>query len=93
MVKNFRYEQPGAIALSGVPETPEAVDWLHQQGIRAVLSLHPVPQAAQERMREIGMAWHPFLLSDFAAGVPADMDAALEHVRRHAGEEPAVLIH
>jgi hypothetical protein len=93
MVKNFRYEQAGAVALSGVPETPEAVDWLHEQGIRTVVSLHPVSAEVQARLEEKGIAWRPFLIPDFAAGVPPGLRKLLQFVRTRAVEEPAALIH
>ena len=56
MIKNFRFEEEG-IALSGVPETPEAVDWLEEQGVRAVVSLHPVTPEVEARLAERGIAW------------------------------------
>lgn len=93
MIKNFRFEEEGRVALSGVPETPEAVDWLHDQGIRAVVSLHPVSQEVQARMAERGIEWHPFLISDFASGLPPGMDQSLEFIQRRAELDPAVLIH
>jgi protein-tyrosine phosphatase len=49
MVKNFRFEQP-EIALSGFPQSAAEVDWLHDQGISSVVSLHPVPEEAQQRI-------------------------------------------
>jgi hypothetical protein len=93
MVKNFRYEEEGAVALSGVPETPEAVDWLYEQGIRTVISLHPVPPEVEARMRERGIEWHPFLISDFSRDVPPGLSEVLEFTRARAGTEPAALIH
>lgn len=93
MVKNFRYEEEGAIALSGYPESAAAVDWLHEQGIRAVVSLHPVPDEAQARMAKLGIRWHPFVLSDFAAGLPGSLEETLAFVREAAESDPAVLIH
>ncbi len=93
MVKNFRYEEEGAIALSGVPDSPEAVDWLHDQGIRAVLSLHPVSPDAQARMKERGIEWRSFPITDFAQGVPHGLSEALEFVDHHARQAPAALIH
>ena len=93
MTKNFRYEQEGAIALSGVPENAAAVDWLYEQGIRAVVSLHQVPEEAQVRMAERGMQWHPYLLSDYASGLPGSLEETLEFVRQHAENDPAALIH
>ena len=93
MVKNFRYEQAGRIALSGAPESAEAVDWLHARGIRAVLSLHPVCAEVRARMLELGMAWRPLIITDFAAGVPADTLEALRFAADRAAHSPAVLIH
>lgn len=93
MVKNFRYEEEGRVALSGVPETPEAVDWLHEQGVRTIVSLHPVSETVQERMAARGIAWKPFLISDFAQPMPGSLRAFFESIQSRADEDPAVLIH
>jgi hypothetical protein len=93
MVKNFRYEQPGTVALSGVPDTADAVDWLYEQGIRTVVSLHPVPESVRARMAERGMAWEPFLISDFAQPMPGSLRALFTRMQVRAASEPAVLIH
>ena len=93
MVKNFRFEQEGALALSGVPETPDAVDWLHAQGIRTVVSLHPVSADVERRMAERGIVWLPYLIQDFAQGVPAGFPALCERISARIAEDPAVLIH
>ena len=93
MVKNFRFVEPGAVALSGAPETPEAVDWLAEQGIRTVLSLHPVPPEVQKRMRDRGIEWRPILVTDFAAGAPPEFAATLGFAAGRAQQDPSVLIH
>jgi hypothetical protein len=93
MVKNFRFEEENAIALSGVPETPEAVDWLCEQGVRSVVSLHPVSPEVEARLRERGVAWRPYLINDFAQGVPPGLRETLDWIAQRAGEDPAVLIH
>lgn len=93
MVRNFRFVEPGRIALSGLPETAGDVDWLREQGIRSIVSLHPVPSAARARMQETGIVWRPFLIADFAEGTPAKFLDALEFVRRSAEADPAVLVH
>jgi hypothetical protein len=92
MVKNFRFEEP-TIALSGVPATPEAVDWLHEQGIRTVVSLHPVGPEIAGRLAERGIAWRPFLLTGFTDTVPAGLVETLDFIRARAAADPAVLIH
>jgi len=92
MVNNFRFEEPG-IALSAFPETAAAVDWLYDQGIRTVVSLHPVPAAAAERLRQRSIRWEPALVTDWSEGVPGSLAGVLETADRLAEEDPAVLIH
>lgn len=93
MVKNFRYEEPGQFALSAVPETAEAIDWLYEQGIRTIVSLHPVPEAVQARMAECGIVWKPFVISDFSEGVPTGIRELFAEVEQRNAAEPATLIH
>jgi hypothetical protein len=92
MVRNFRFEEPG-VALSGVPETPEAVDWLYDQGIRSVISLHPVLPEVEERLKERGIPWMHYPIEDFARGVPPGLRLILRRIHRAAQADPAVLIH
>jgi protein tyrosine phosphatase (PTP) superfamily phosphohydrolase (DUF442 family) len=90
MVRNFRYVEDGRIALAGFPETAAAVDWLHEQGIRIVVSAHPVPAEAAARLAELGMEWRPFLIEDLSQGVPAGLVPLAQGI--NAAAEP-VLIH
>jgi atypical dual specificity phosphatase len=92
MVKNFRFEEEGRIALSAFPATPEEVDWLQEQGVRTVVSLHPVPEEVQARLRERGIDWRPFLITDWSDGTPEGLDAVLDAVEQRSAEDP-VLIH
>ena len=93
MVRNFRYVEEGTVALAGVPETPEAVDWLHEQGIRGIVSLHPVSPEVQRRMEERGIAWLPFPVTTFAEGVGETVPEMLGFARRHLETAPALLFH
>jgi protein tyrosine phosphatase (PTP) superfamily phosphohydrolase (DUF442 family) len=93
MVKNFRFEEEGKIARSGAPQTAAEVDWLKEQGIRAVVSLHPVPEEASARMAEVGIEWRPILTSDFRQGAPAGFVEALDFIGERAEKDPSVLIH
>src|SRR4051794_40446473 len=92
MVKNFHFEEPGRIARSGYPESAEEIDWLFAQGIRTVVSLHPVPPQASARMEELGIRWLPFLLEDWSRGVPEGLGTVLQAVSEAADQAP-VLIH
>lgn len=93
MVKNFRFEEEGRIARSGAPQTAAEVDWLKEQGIRAVVSLHSVPEEASARMAEVGIEWRPILTSSFSQGAPEGFVDALDFIAERAEKEPAVLIH
>jgi protein-tyrosine phosphatase len=79
MVKNFRFEEEGVLALSGVPESPEAVDWLHDE--------------VQRRMDELSIEWTPLYVEDFTRGVPADFADTLEFIHRRSREGRSVLLH
>lgn len=92
MIHNFRFEEPGRIARSGFPESAEAVDWLYDQGIRTIVSLHPVPEAARTRMEDRGIRWLPFILEDWSQGVPDGLEGVLHAVREESEAAP-VLIH
>ncbi len=93
MVKNFRFEEEGKVARSGAPQSAAEVDWLKEQGIRAVVSLHPVPEEASRRMAEVGIEWRPILTSDFSRGAPAGFVEALDFIGERVASDPAVLIH
>jgi atypical dual specificity phosphatase len=92
MVKNFHFEEPGKIARSGYPESAEEIDWLHAQGIRTIVSLHPLPDAARARMDELEIRWLPYLLEDWSHEVPEGLGTALKAVAEAAQRDP-VLIH
>jgi protein-tyrosine phosphatase len=92
MVKNFRFEEPGRIARSGFPQSAAQIDWLYEQGIRTIVSLHPVPAEAQKRMAELGVRWLPFLLEDWSRDVPEGLGGVLHAVSEEAEKAP-VLIH
>jgi hypothetical protein len=62
---NFRWLEESRIAGSGLPETADQVDALHEAGIRAVVSFHPLPEVARERLRERGVEHLPFPIGGF----------------------------
>jgi hypothetical protein len=92
MVKNFRFVEPG-LALSAAPASAEEIDWLNGQGVRLIVSLHPVPDVVVKRMRELGIEWRPLLMTDFVNGPPPGFRETLDEVRQKSSEEPAALIH
>lgn len=93
MVKNFRVVQENAVALSGFPASAEEVDWLAAQGVKAVLSLHPIPEESRERLRERGIEWRPMLIDDFTCDFWDRLPGTLEWVRARSEQDPLTLIH
>jgi len=91
MVKNFRFVEPGEMALSGAPETPEQARWLREQGVRAVVSLHPVDEEVAAALREQGIAHLPYPVRDFSDPLPAELVDLAAFVAAH--RETGVLIH
>lgn len=92
MVKNYHIEPATGLARSGAPQSPQEVDWLYEQGIRTVVSVHPVSEEVQARMMERGIEWKPFLVTDFAEGAPQGLAGLLAEIgERSPGE--SVLIH
>jgi hypothetical protein len=92
MVKNFRLVEPG-LALSAAPASAEEIDWLNSQGVRLIVSLHPVPDVVVKRIRELGIEWRPLLMEDFVGGPPSGFRETLDEVRKRTTEEPVALIH
>jgi len=72
---NFRWLEEGRIAGSGLPERPEQVDWLDDQGVRVVVSFHALPEAAAGRMRERGIEHLSFPIRDFTTPIATALNA------------------
>lgn len=92
MVRNFRVVAPG-VALSGAPASVAEVDWLQQQGVRTVVSLHPVPAEVSARLSELGIRRIDLEMEDWVKGPPSGFLGALDEARARATREPLVLIH
>jgi hypothetical protein len=91
VVRNFRYQDSPGVALSGAPQTAAEVDWLREQGIGAVCSLHPVPMEVAEALRDRGMAHLEFPVRDFSEPLPGDLQILARFVAENSGS--GVLIH
>lgn len=94
---NFRWLQEGRIAGSGLPEEPEQIDALYAAGVRALVSFHPLPEPARERLRERGMEHLAFPVTGFttALGMPLSTFFKFVDSRAYPAEGPArpVLFH
>ena len=91
MVKNFRFVEPGQIALSGIPDAPEDAAWLREQGLGAIVSLHPVSDEVAAAFREQGMAHLPYPVRDFSEPLPGELADLAAFIAAH--RDGGVLIH
>ena len=94
---NFRWLEEGRIAGSGLPERPEHVDWLHDAGVQAVVSLHPLPEVARARLRERDIEHLSFPITGFLTPLPAPLATFFQFVDAcaypAAGPPRPVLLH
>jgi hypothetical protein len=81
---NFRWLEEGRIAGSGLPEGPEQVDALSAAGVRAVVSFHPLPEAARARLRERGIDHLEYPISSFTASPELPLAIFLQFVDERA---------
>lgn len=93
MVANFRWIDEGVIAGSSRPSSAEEVQWLHERGIRAIVSLHPVSSEVQQEIARLGIAHKILPVEDM--GVPDDgqIEEFLEFVGQHLQQGNPCLVH
>jgi protein tyrosine phosphatase (PTP) superfamily phosphohydrolase (DUF442 family) len=54
-VLNFHWHVPGEMATGGKPSRSEQLDWLREQGIRAIVSLEAIPETVVGEVRKAGL--------------------------------------
>ncbi|OPZ12568.1 MAG: hypothetical protein BWZ10_02079 [candidate division BRC1 bacterium ADurb.BinA364] len=96
MVSNFGFLIEGKLAGSARPgygsSLRDNLMWLHEQGIRAVLSLTIDPIPASE-LSEAGLQGLHLPVRDFAAPSPEQIRQAVEFIRRNIETGNPVLVH
>ena len=76
MVRWLRTSAPRTSPAStslGAPQSAAEVAWLREQGVGAVVSLHPVPPEAAAAMRGQGLAHLEFPVQDFSQPLPGEL--------------------
>lgn len=93
MVDNFGWLEGGRIAGSGVPASPDEVWWLHRQGIRAIVSLHPVSAAVEAEIELLRMEHKVLPVRDM--GIPDDgqTEEFLQFVEEQLAQGHPCLVH
>ena len=95
-LSNFTYILDGKIAGSGRPgygkNLRENLLWLHEEGIRAVVTLTPeeLPEAA---LRETNLQSSHIPVPDFAAPTPAQIREGVDFIRLRLDAGEPVLVH
>jgi len=93
VIDNFGWLEGGGIAGSSLPRSPEQVRWLHEQGVAAIVSLHPVSLQVQDEIARLRMAHKALLVQDM--GVPDDgqIEEFLQFVGQQERMGRACLVH
>jgi atypical dual specificity phosphatase len=82
----------GKLSGSGYPGP--CLDWLYQkQGIRAILSLHPLEPNDLQRAQQLGIQIRTIAIPDFTAGMPEQHKAALEIIDTYQEKNLPTLVH
>ncbi len=89
----LRWAVPGQLAVGSLPRTRQDVETLRRLGIRAVLSLHPVPFLAASVIRDMGMEHRQEEVEDYRAPTVEQMDSLRATLDSWAGREMPVYVH
>lgn len=72
MIHNFRWFEEGVMAGCRVPAFTNEIDWLFKQGVRAILSLHPLEPDIRSEILKREFDYRTCYLDDY--GIPNDED-------------------
>lgn len=87
---NFSWLIPGAVAGSGFPTSRVEVQWLHQQGIRGIISMteRSLPGDWTGKMSYLHLP-----TVDMTAPTPENIDAAVRFMHEHVKAGKPVTVH
>ncbi len=88
----FYWLAEGELAGSGYPGP--CLDWLfNTQGIRAILSLHPLAPADHEKAQQLGIQVKTIAIPDFTAGSSDQREKALQIIDKFREKNLPTLVH
>ncbi|BCW99790.1 MAG: hypothetical protein KatS3mg024_2617 [Armatimonadota bacterium] len=90
---DLQWAMPGLLAVGSLPRTREDVERLIREGIRAVLSLHPVAFLTAEAIRDAGMAHRTEEVEDFSVPSVEQMDSMREDMDAWADQRLPIYVH
>lgn len=62
---NFQWHIPGLLATGGKPYLPQHLTWLQDQGIKAIVSLDPIPDQTLRAITLAQIPWFGIDLDDY----------------------------
>ena len=94
-VENFTWFVEGKLAASGRPHFDEDLEWLYQQGIRAIVSLteRSLRQEKSVQHNVNGFAYRHIPVRDETAPTLAQVDAFVRFVNEMNAQDQPVLVH
>ncbi|MFA6322050.1 MAG: hypothetical protein WCX71_01075 [Candidatus Buchananbacteria bacterium] len=57
MPMEFNWQVPSWLAIGDQPQSPEDIDWLSQNGIKAIISLAPLKPGLVRKIETAGFDW------------------------------------
>lgn len=90
---DFLWAVPGRLATGSVPRNVQDVEHLKGRGIRAVLSLHPLPWSLREALAREGIAHRQEALEDHTAPSFVQMDDLRQTLEDWLAQDMPVFIH
>lgn len=93
MISNFRWFIDDVLAGSRMPWNRQAIRWLHEQGIRAIVSLQRMPTDSHNEARILGMQLYSVLIDDLNCPINEDITRFFDFFDRMRAEKLPLLIH
>ena len=90
---NFRWISPRKVAGSGRLTQPENVQWLHGEGIRAIVSAIPLYEDVVAAIRDMGMSHLRLPIEDFSVPTDDQVRRYLAFMDEQIGQRHPVLVH
>jgi len=89
---NFGWIIEGSLAASGLPSSPEQVQWLKKHGVNSILTLTEGP-LPQKFIDDSGVTSFHVQMFDHAAPTQESLSKAVGHVRNEIERGSSVVVH
>jgi len=93
MIRNFRYVEGGVLAGCRLPQTFADIDWLKEQGIKAIVSLEPLDMGLVKYIVEQNIEHINIFVPDGEEPTMYQVHLFLEFVAQKKEQNKPVLVH